>query len=117
MDMLTKIVVAFVIGAFMGVLTHAKRYKTIKKPKNNRTTFYPGVLLDMAFGAVAAVAGVLIADPGNMGRLIIIAIAAGVAGENFVMKLDIDKNQHNLNNAKAIENQLDTELDEPKQIP
>jgi hypothetical protein len=37
--MLNKIILAGCIGFGMGVLTHAKRYGTIKKPRNNKLTF------------------------------------------------------------------------------
>ncbi|MCM3216814.1 DUF4257 domain-containing protein [Niallia taxi] len=38
--MLTKIIIAGLIGGYMGVLIHAKRNKTFKKPKNYKNTFF-----------------------------------------------------------------------------
>jgi hypothetical protein len=45
------------IGIVMGLLNHIKRNKTIRKPRNTKRTFDPGFLTDVAYGAIAAVAG------------------------------------------------------------
>ncbi|MCM3216816.1 DUF4257 domain-containing protein [Niallia taxi] len=91
--MLESLVIAGCIGGFMGLLTHAKRNNTIKKPRNHKTTFNPGVLLDIGFGAVGAI--VAIADPNGMERIFLTAILGGYAGENAINMVEKDKTLKN----------------------
>ncbi|MDE3841064.1 hypothetical protein C0966_17525 (plasmid) [Bacillus methanolicus] len=100
--MLTKLIVAIGIGAFMGLLTHGKRNKTIRKPRNTKRTFYPGFLLDMAFGAMAALAVVIVADPTGMERVILTAILGGYAGEGAIAKLESSNQRNNLDLLKQV---------------
>ncbi|CAI9395541.1 membrane protein [Niallia circulans] len=86
--MLNKIILAGCIGFGMGVLTHAKRYGTIKKPRNNKLTFYPGFLLDGCFGAVGAIVTILFSDPNGTERVILTSILGGYVGENAIIKVE-----------------------------
>ncbi|KZE67972.1 hypothetical protein AWM68_17520 [Fictibacillus phosphorivorans] len=90
--MLTNLIIATMVGGFMGVLTHIKRNKTIKKPRNTKRTFDPGFLYDFAFGAVAALAVVIVADPNGLERVILTAILGGYAGEGAIAKLEASTN-------------------------
>lgn len=91
MSLLENLVIAGCIGGFMGLLTHAKRNNTIKKPRNHKTTFNPGVLLDIGFGAVGAIVAILFADPNGMERIFLTAILGGYAGENAINMVEKDK--------------------------
>jgi hypothetical protein len=115
--MLTNIIVAMLIGGFMGLLTHVTRNNTIKKPKNLKNEFKPGFLKDMAFGSTAAVAAILLTEPSGMGRIIVTSIAAGYAGEGFIAKLELNNYQHNLKNDNDIEKQLDSDVQSEESKP
>jgi hypothetical protein len=101
-SMLTKLLLAAGIGSIMGLMTHAKRNKTIKKPRNSKRTFYPGFILDMGYGAVAALAVVIVADPNGIERLILTSILGGYAGDSVIAKLEAANQQHNLELLKKV---------------
>ena len=112
--MLTKILIAAGIGSMMGVLSHAKRNNTIKKPRNTKRTFYPGFLTDMAYGALAAVAVVIVADPNGLERVILTSILGGYAGEGTIAKLEASNQQANIDSVKSNLEKLNESLPAPE---
>jgi hypothetical protein len=114
--MITKLLTAAGIGLIMGVLTHAKRNKTIKKPFNSKRTFNPGFLLDMCYGGVAAVAVVIVADPNGIERLILTSILGGYAGESIIAKLEAANQQQNLDLFKQVMAEENKGIDEKQEL-
>lgn len=114
MELLTKIIIAGCIGGFMGVLTHAKRNKTIKKPKNYKNTFFPGFLIDVAFGAVGAIVAILFADPNGMERVILTAILGGYAGENAITMVEQENKTRNTQEVSKVDSRENKVLEMPK---
>lgn len=112
--MLVKFLLTITIGIFMGLLTHMKRNKHIKKPKINKTSWNPGFLLDCAFGSIAAVVGVIVAAPVELERLILIAILAGYAGEGLIRKMSDANFEGNELENMNIKADLTKEIKEPE---
>lgn len=101
--MLTNFALAMGIGAVMGLLTHITKNKTIKKPRNTKYAFYPGFLTDCLYGAVAALAVVIVADPNGIERVILTSILAGYAGETAIAKLESQRQSENAQAVKQVE--------------
>ncbi|WP_282156328.1 DUF4257 domain-containing protein [Cytobacillus gottheilii] len=108
--MVTNLVTAAIIGGFMGLINHARRNKTILKPRNNKRTFFPGYLLDVSISATAAVAAVAFSDPTDTMKLIAIAITGGFAGEGFLANLAVENQQKNSQALKDVNSLEDSEL-------
>lgn len=101
----------FLIGSFMGLLTHAKRNGKIIKPHNKKRVFEYGFLLDLILGGVAAIAIVTLTEPATIEKLIFTSVLAGYSGEMIIAKLEAAKvneilNQHFL----QIESELNAEI-------
>ena len=115
--MLVELCITIMIGILMGLLTHTKRNKHIKKPKINKTSWNPGFLLDCAFGSIAALVGVIVAAPIETERLILIAILAGYAGEGLIRKMsdaNLDANER-INRKIKADLTKEIKIDEPKE--
>lgn len=112
--MLTKFALAMGIGAVMGLLTHIKRNKTIKKPRNTKRTYDPGFLTDVMYGAVAALAVVIVADPNGIERVILTAILGGYAGESAIARLEANNQVKNVEALKQVQADQIEELPAPK---
>lgn len=108
--MLTKLALSMSIGAVMGLLTHIKRNKTIKKPRNTKRTYDPGFLTDVAFGSVAALAVVIVSDPNGIERVILTAILGGYAGENAIARLEANNQVKNVEALKQVQAEQNSEL-------
>lgn len=114
--MVTNLVITVLIGGFMGLLTHAKRNKTIIKPRSTKRTFNPGFLTDVAFGVVAAIAVVIVADPSGLERVILTAILGGYAGEGVIAKMYANNMSANQELLKGMRDNLDQELPQPSNV-
>lgn len=102
----------FLIGSFMGLITHAKRNGKIVKPHNKKRVFEYGFLLDMIFGGVAALAFVTLTQPTGLERLILTSVLAGYGGEVIVAKLEAAKAISIVkNHFWQIEKELNAELE------
>jgi len=78
----------FLIGLFMGLLTHADRNNNkIQWPKKLKGSLNMGFVLDMFWGGIGAVVMVLLAGSTDMPRIILMGIIGGAAGQNLVMSL------------------------------
>ncbi|MDQ0273373.1 DUF4257 domain-containing protein [Cytobacillus purgationiresistens] len=112
--MLLDLITSATIGSLMGLLAHAKRNKTIKKPRNTKRTFDPGYLTDMGYGTVAAVATVIVADPSSMERLILTSLLAGFFADGAMAKLEATNLLNNNEQFKNNQEQLNEKLPAPK---
>ncbi|MET3695939.1 uncharacterized protein DUF4257 [Bacillus oleivorans] len=87
----------FLIGSFMGLLTHAKRNGKIIKPYNKKRVFEYGFLLDCLFGGVAAIAIVTLTEPATLDQLIFTSVLAGYGGDTLIAKVEAAKLSEILN--------------------
>ncbi len=115
--MLTNLFLALGIGSFMGLLSHVKRNKTIKKPRNTKRTFDPGFLTDVAYGAVAAIAVVIVADPNGLERIILTSILGGYAGEGAIARLEANNQLKNAEAFKQVQAEEFSKLSPPENSP
>ncbi|MFT9494371.1 MULTISPECIES: DUF4257 domain-containing protein [Bacillota] len=112
--MVTNLVTAVLIGGFMGLINHARRNKTILKPRNTKRTFFPGFLLDVSISAMAALAAVAFAEPVSTMKLIGIAITGGFAGEGLLANLAVENQQRNSEALKEVASIENSQLPSPK---
>lgn len=97
--MLTKILVSIIFGGLMGILCHTKKNNgEIKKPCNNEHTIDLGFLTDMVWGIIGALVLIFISEPNDLGRVVILAIAGGYAGEGMLAHIQIyaEHNKHKI---------------------
>lgn len=111
-----EILIAFLIGCFVGLLTHARKYRTIKKPKNHKNSFYPGFLIDLAFGGIAAVVAIIVAKPSGIERIILTAIISGYMGEGYIAKMDLAKANKIKELDAKVEEKLTSDIPTPEQL-
>ena len=114
--MLTDLGLTILFGTIMGLLSHAKRNKTIKKPRNLKNTFFPGYLTDVGYGIAGALITVLMAEPTEIGRLIILSIIGGHAGETAVLNANASNQQKNQEALKKVNDQENEKLPSPPKI-
>lgn len=111
--MLTNILFSIGIGGFMGLINHARRNKTIVKPRNTKRTFNPGFLLDVSISAMAALAAVAFAEPVTVMKVVGIAITGGFAGEGLLANLASGTQQKNSDAVKQVTSKENSELPPP----
>jgi hypothetical protein len=106
-------ILTVIIGALMGLLNHTKRNNNIKKPRNLKTAFDPGFQPDCLYGVVGAVITVLMGEPTEIGRVIILAIIGGQAGETAVLTADANNKKKNEEALKKVNDQINEKLPSP----
>jgi len=111
MNMVLYFILIGLVGAFMGLLTHAKRNKHIKLPKINKRSWNPGFLMDLSFGAIASIAAVLVSSPSSLERSFLLALLAGYMGEKFVEGIANSNYFQNKSKEEEIKEQLNQKID------
>ncbi|WP_214482971.1 DUF4257 domain-containing protein [Bacillus sp. SM2101] len=114
--MLLNLVIAVFTGCFMGVLMHTKKHGKVKKPKNTKLAYHPGVLEEMLWGAVAASLLVIISEPSDWWRAVFLGIIGGYGGEGVVLQFDYQKATKKLENVKKNQAQLNMDLEDDENI-
>ncbi|MCA1029472.1 DUF4257 domain-containing protein [Bacillus timonensis] len=88
-----NLIVATVIGGFMGFLGHAKKQGRIEKPRFTKKFIYLGVFEEMIMGVMAALLIVVSTETESLFRVIFLSILAGYAGESVMRKFEIGKSE------------------------